>query len=46
MFGKNYESLSIDGVMGRTDVNPISVTHVLVNGEQLINKCFQILALR
>ena len=46
MFGKNYESLSIDGVMGRTDVNPISVTHVLVDGEQLINKCFQILALR
>ena len=45
MFGKNYESLSIDGVMGRTDVNPISVNHVLINGGQLINKCFQLLGL-
>lgn len=43
MFGKNYESLSIDGVMGRTDVNPISVSHVLIDANQLINKCFQLL---
>ncbi|WP_186571034.1 glycosyltransferase family 61 protein [Synechococcus sp. PROS-U-1] len=45
LFGKNYDSLSIDGVMGRTDVNPISVAHVLLNGDLLINKCFQLLEL-
>ena len=43
LFGKNYDSLSVDGVTGRKDVNPINVTNVLIDGKELIHKCLQLL---